>query len=212
MVERPDDAHDGSDRPVPRRAVLGALGAVAGLGLAGCSSGGDGRTGPTTTGSTDAGPPPETTPTTTGTAEPTTATATATGTTTSRRSGDEYTKEAAGQAVESAVGGLAIRGWRSEIKSGATPQESLWILLTVENTGGESTELMEYSYEVTYYAEDGSVLEEGRAWQQQRSRRTVAPGETDVVQVALRNVEDPAAIAGYAVSLTCPATGSQPYC
>ena len=198
MVDRPADNRSDSDRRPTRREVLGVLGAVTALGLAGCSGGGDG-------GGTD---PPTTEPTPTETTDPTpepTETPSRQETTTSD-SGSEYAREEAGE-VEGTPDGLDIVGWTSTVDD---EDSTFSVEMVVRNAGGQATETVEYTYRVTPYDDGGSELAV-TAQSLASETRTLEPGATTTVTSSVQ-VDDPTAVAGYEIVLTCEMLDAGVYC
>ncbi|MFC7076862.1 hypothetical protein [Haloarcula halophila] len=210
MVERPADVHGKSDRLPTRREVLGMLGTVTGLGLAGCSGGGDGVQ---TESSTPEPTPTETTEASTETTEVSTETPTETTEAPSREqtttsgSGSEYTKEKIGEVEENTTGGLEIAGWTSTVNSG---DSTFSVEMILRNTGDQATEPAEYTYRITPYDDDGSELAV-TARSLRSETLTLEPGETSSVTASIQ-VDDPRAVASYGIVLTCEMLDTGVYC
>jgi len=216
---------------VKRRVLLrrygSALATATALGVAGCSgddSGGDdgeqeGDGGGTRT--DEDGAPTETTvtsTTTTPTDETTTPTQDGDGgettATTSRDLGDPI-----GGVKESSVDGLEILGLESKVAEGVPfPRSGEWgVKIELENTGGESTELTEYTWHLTVYDDGGDVLHEDDPTEANliispAGGRTLAAGETTEVALQPTDPIDPEKVGSYEVSLTCGTFADGVYC
>ena len=230
-AENRPDTDDAENRPAPglsRRRVLAAT--VTTVGLAGCTGdGGDGDSGgdddtPTDEDDGDGGTT-GTTETTTETEEPTTTTQDGGGseTTTTTQGGGETTSRDLGDPIggveESSVDGLAIVGLESKVaESFPYPRQGEWgVKIDVENTGGQSTELNEYTWEVVVYDEAGDVLKvmnrsEGNMIVSPAGGRTLEAGETTGVAIQPTDAIDPEEVGSYEVSLTCGTFADGVYC
>lgn len=118
-----------------------------------------------------------------------------------------------GEVLESSVDGLSITGHEHYLAKGTDPDVHFSVLLTVENTGDQPTELSEYDFDLTAYDADGDDITPKNG--QIITLAEVAPGETTEykLQLSFRNSPDgPGQIERYGVSLACGEYSDGVYC
>jgi hypothetical protein len=164
----------------PRRRVLACLGTGLAVGLAGCSSGGDGTA--DDGGADDSGDgSDETTDSQTGTS-PSDTTGQGTGGITATG--------------ESAVEGLEI----VDLERQGGNSNKILMFTTVRNAGDQTTDLSEYNYEMSLYDSEGDAIQGSRGY---AKGDEVAPGDSGTINVSHSVEGDVADVARAEVSINC---------
>lgn len=160
--------------------MLACLGAGLAVGLAGCSSGGDGTT--DDGGADDSGDgSDETTDSQTG-ASPSDTTGQGTGGITATG--------------ESAVEGLEI----VDLERQGGNSNKILMFTTVRNAGDQTTDLSEYNYEMSLYDSEGDAIQGSRGY---AKGDEVAPGDSGTINVSHSVEGDVADVARAEVSINC---------
>ena len=119
-----------------------------------------------------------------------------------------------GSVGENPIGGLAIVGLESYVSDGseAFVNEGDWAVdVTLENTGGQETALMEYSYQLTLYDDAGNDLG-AMTGAGSMGGDSVAPGETGTLTLWDGSDNNPDDVARYEVSVECDGFDEGVYC
>lgn len=177
------------------------LAAPTAIGLSGCSSsdGGDGNGG-------DAGGADDTptdSPMGTDTPTPTdtqASTPSPTPTTTPTPAADDD-GEPVGEVVDNAVEELEITDWSARIDD---MNNDFVVTLSIENTGDQATELVDYWYVITLYDAEGTEIPNGGNSQSGSEKTYARPGEVGALDVAVWVENDnPEDVARYEIAMNC---------
>lgn len=125
----------------------------------------------------------------------------------------EESSTAAESTAESAVAELRITDHEEHTPPGSDPETDYSVLLTVDNTGDQATDLSEYTYEIHLYDDAGNdITPAKRATRNWDEPGPGASGEITVQGLFGDSDHSPDDVARYEITLTCDGFDEGVYC